>query len=86
MEQLKNYRKNIDKIDKKIVKLLIARFKIINKIANFKKQNKIGIKDKKREKEVTNNIKKYSNKTKHQKFLKKIFGKIIDYSKKMQSK
>ena len=85
MGKLKYYRDKIDSIDRDIVKLLLFRFKIVERISHYKKINKINAIDKKRELEVVNNIKKYSNKN-NQKFIIKIFKDIINYSKKLQSK
>ena len=82
MNSLNHNRKKIDGIDKKIVRLLNARFEVAKQISNFKKSSKIGIADRKREFEVLSNIKKYSKS--HQKFLTVIFKKIIAYSKKLQ--
>ena len=83
MNKLKDYRKKIDFIDKKIAKLLSLRFNLAKQIASYKKKNKIKITDKKRELRVINNIKKYSNK-KYQKFIIGIFKSIINHSKKIQ--
>ena len=83
MGSLPFYRKKIDVIDKKIVKLLLSRFKFSKQIASYKKRNKMGITDKKRERGIISNIGKHSNKN-HQKFFKKFFSEIIKYSKKIQ--
>ena len=83
MGKLEYNREKIDLIDKNIIKLLLARLKLVRQISVYKKKNKIKITDKKRERNIIINIKKYSNK-KHQKFFKKIFGCIINYSKKIQ--
>jgi maltose O-acetyltransferase len=82
MGNLGSYRKKIDNIDRKIVKLLESRFEAVQKISGFKKTNHIGIEDKKRELEVLVNIKKHSES--HRKFLAGIFREIIRYSKKLQ--
>ena len=84
MNRLKNCRKEIDNIDKKIAELILSRFKLIKKISSFKKAYKIKILDKKRESQVINNIKKLSKP--HRKFLFKIFKNMISYSKKLQIK
>ena len=81
MDKLDWYRRKIDVIDKSIIRFLLARFKLVQQIAVYKKENKIRLVDKKREHQVINKIEKYK---KHQKFFKKIFGEIIDYSKKIQ--
>ena len=83
MERIEYLRKKIDLIDKNIVRLLSLRFELTKQIGNCKKKNKIKIIDRKRELQIIKNIKKYSTKT-SQKFLQKIFGKIIDYSRKIQ--
>jgi len=85
MDKLKYYRKNIDLIDKNIVKLLMLRFKLVRQIGNYKRKKKIDIADKKRELRVINNIKKYTKRL-HQKFMTNIFENIIDYSRRLQSK
>ena len=83
MNKLKDYRKKIDFIDKKIAKLLSLRFNLVKQLGNYKRINKIKVTDKKRELQVLNNIKKYSNK-KYQKFIIGIFKSIINHSKKIQ--
>ena len=83
MNMLKAHRKRIDAVDKKIVKLLLLRFNLVKLIASYKKKNKLKITDKKRELQIIEHIKKYSNK-KHQKLIVRIFKGIINYSKKMQ--
>ena len=83
MSKLNNYIKQIDAVDRNIVKLLLLRFKTARQIAIYKKANKIKIPDKKRELQVIDNIKSYSDK-KHQKFITIIFKNIIKYSKKLQ--
>ncbi len=83
MDKIKECRKKIDLIDRRIVKLLLLRIKLAKIIGIYKKSKKLRIKDKKRESDILKNIGKYSNKS-HQKFFKKIFGKIISYSKKLQ--
>jgi len=85
MNKLKHYRKKIDLIDRNIVKLLLSRFKLIKRVANYKKINKIQISDEIRELEVLKNIEKHSKKD-HSDFIKNIFKSIINYSKKFQSK
>ena len=83
MNKLNYYRKKIDAIDRNIVKLMLSRFKIAKLIAFYKKNHKLRIPDKKRELQVIDNIKSYSDK-KNQKFITIIFKNIIKYSKKLQ--
>jgi len=83
MDKLKYYRKDVDLIDKKIIKFLLSRFQLIKQISDYKRRNKIKIADKIRELQVIGNVKKYSDK-KHRKFIINIFKDIINYSKKIQ--
>lgn len=43
--KLVKFRKEIDKIDEKIVKLFAKRFKVVGKIGKFKKENNIPVVD-----------------------------------------
>ncbi|MBI1934845.1 chorismate mutase, partial [Candidatus Woesearchaeota archaeon] len=43
MDRLSYYRKSIDLIDKKIVKLLLIRFGLAKQIGNYKRKNKLNI-------------------------------------------
>ena len=83
MDELKECRKEIDLIDRKVVKLLLLRLELAKAIGIYKKSNELKIEDKKREYGILSNIEKYSGEA-HQKFFKKIFGSIIGYSKKIQ--
>lgn len=49
MNYLKKLRKEIDKIDVELVKILAKRFKIARQIRQYKKTNKLPLIDKKRE-------------------------------------
>ncbi|WP_343183916.1 prephenate dehydratase domain-containing protein [Buchnera aphidicola (Ceratovacuna keduensis)] len=84
---LLNFRKKINKIDKKIINLLFERNNISKKIAKIKICIKKNIKDKNREKEILLNI--YNKSKKYnisKKYIKKIFRTIIKYSIKIQKK
>ncbi len=59
---MKNLRKQIDKIDQKIIKLLAERMGLVKDIAKFKKAHKLPVKDKKREQELRKNLKKLAKK------------------------
>ena len=82
MSKLDFYRRKIDEIDKSIIRLFLLRFRIVKKIAHYKKINKIMIGDKKREFEILIDVKSRSRN--HKKFLTGIFKKIISYSRKLQ--
>jgi|TARA_Y100000310_G_scaffold161135_1_gene161093 chorismate mutase len=80
-EKLKILRRDIEKIDKELFKIIIKREQIIDKISKIKKKNMISIVDLKREKEL---IKKINEKTKHQlnkNYIKEIYNVIFKYSK-----
>lgn len=84
MKDILNLRMNIDETDRKIVKLLLLRFRLIKQISKFKKSNKLRIFDKNREQKVLLNVKKLSGQ--HQEFIIKIFKYILIYSRKLQNK
>ena len=81
--KLGELRGKIDEIDRKIVGLLVLRFKIAKLISKIKKKSKSGIVDKKRELEVLSNITR-SSKGKYEEFFKKVYKKIIEHSRKLQ--
>lgn len=54
--ELEDYRKEIDSIDKEIVKKFQERMKVAGKIAEFKKDNDLSVKDEAREKEKIQSI------------------------------
>ena len=75
-------RKDIEKIDLEIIKLLNKRFQISKKIAEFKIKNQLNFKDKKREQQL---IKKYSFKLKDEQFTRNIFKVIFQKSIRIQN-
>ena len=79
MNKLENYRDSIDDIDREIVKLLLLRFGIVEKISEYKKKNGIKITDRKRERQVIANAEEKSGQ--HRDFASKLFKSIIEYSK-----
>ena len=84
MNVIEKNRKKIDKIDEKIIKNLITRFKLTNEIGKYKKNNDIKIKDLKREKEIFDNIYKYTDNKKEQDNIREIYKKILLVSKRNQ--
>jgi len=71
-------RRQVDKIDEKIVRLVDERAVITNNIMICKKANKLPIEDKARERVVMGKI---MNITKHPKLAKILWRNIIEYSK-----
>lgn len=78
---IKKYRDKIDNIDKKIVLLIDKRMDMARKISIIKKNNRLKIEDKQREKEVLKNVTHHS---KYKKEIKKIYSQIIKISKMVQ--
>lgn len=80
---LNRLRKQIEILDKKIIALLIARFRTTNKIQNLKREFGMKINQQQRERTL---LKKYLSSQNAKKlpaeFLKKLFSFIFSYSKK----
>jgi monofunctional chorismate mutase len=53
---LKNYRKQIDRVDKEILFLIKRRFQLAKKIAKYKMENELPVHDEDREDEVLKNV------------------------------
>lgn len=82
LKSLSHLRKRVETLDKKIIALLIIRFRTTNKIQNLKREFGIKIHQGKREYVL---LKKYlTRNAKHlpAQFLKKLFALIFSYAKK----
>ena len=78
-------RRKIDKIDKKIKKLLLKRYQVVLEISKIKHTNKLQVLDKKRELETLNNLLNDKNLDDIQiQFLKEIIEEIQKASRKIQ--
>lgn len=81
--KLKNLRKEVDSIDKKIIELIAKRFRTTNKIQGLKREFSLPITQKGRESSM---LKKYLNTAKRKKLpvdlVKKLFLILFYYSKK----
>ena len=84
MNRLDKYRRKIDSIDNRIIKLLKARLKYVEKIGNIKKQNGLEISDQKRENFIIRKIEKSVN-PKDVEPIKEIYSTIFEISKKIES-
>mgnify|MGYP001588527016 CR=1 FL=1 len=84
MGRLEDLRNAVDAIDKKLIQLLLLRFRVVKQIALYKKANRMEQRDKKREYQVLKNAETFSGK--HKYFIIDIFKKILDYSRKIQLK
>ncbi len=85
-EDINKLRKEIDKLDTKLISLLRERLIVAKKIGKYKKKRFLPVRDMKREKEL---LLKVSNKAKEQGIkdienIKKMFKSIISYSRKVQ--
>lgn len=80
---IEKLRKNIDKIDNKIIQLLSQRLDNAQEIGKIKKKNNQPVINKKRESEIYNKIPK-TIKNKKRLFIKNIYREIISNSRNMQ--
>lgn len=82
---MKEIRKQIDTIDKNIIKLLGKRLKLAVKISKFKEKKGLPILDKKREAEMIEEFEKIAKKERvDPKFIKKLWEDIFKESRKIQ--
>lgn len=80
MEDLETLRKEIDKINIELTKLLEKRFDLTNKVGEYKSENNISVENKNREKEILQSLPKgiYSQ------YINNIFETIFSQAKKEQ--
>ncbi len=83
--KLKQRRDAIDEIDRQIIGLLEKRFEIVADIAKLKESQGLEIEDGAREADVLKNWMSATHKI-EPKFLKKVVGLVMDYSKSIQVK
>jgi len=84
---LTKIRKEIDKLDHDLVKLLKKRKGLIQKVAQIKKKHKLPLVQKAREAEIDKKLAKFAKDHKLEKrFLQKIWKNMIDESKAIQKK
>lgn len=79
---MERFRKEIDKIDSEIARLLEKRFEICSEIGDFKSKNNIETEDKSREKEIIEKIERTD--LKYRDNIKEVESKILLESKKIQ--
>lgn len=79
---MERFRKEIDKIDSEIAKLLEKRFEICSEIGDFKSKNNIETEDKSREKKIIEKIERTD--LKYRDNIKEVESKILLESKKIQ--
>ena len=79
---MEKFRKEIDKIDSEIAKLLEKRFEICSEIGDFKSKNNIETEDKSREKKIIEKIERTD--LKYRDNIKEVESKILLESKKFR--
>ena len=80
--RMEKFRKEIDKIDSEIARLLEKRFEICSEIGDFKSKNNIKTEDRSREKEIFEKIEQTN--LKYRDNIKEVESKILLESKKIQ--
>jgi len=84
---LSSLRKEIDKLDNDLIKLLKKRLKVVEKIAKVKKKHGLEIFDRKRENEIAKKLAQMSKKYKVNKiFLYKVWDVMMTEAKELQEK
>ncbi len=83
-EKLEVLRDDISEIDKNIFLLLDERFNIVKKIIKYKKKKNIAIENKNIEQNLINKIQKLELKNLTNDFIKKLYNKIFNESKRIQ--
>lgn len=82
---IEKWREQMDNIDKQLLFLISKRFRLAKKISSWKKKHGLAIIDKKREKELIDNVSKEAKKLGiDEKFAKEIFKKIIKETRKRE--
>ncbi|OGY42721.1 MAG: hypothetical protein A2Y67_01510 [Candidatus Buchananbacteria bacterium RBG_13_39_9] len=85
--ELKKLRREIDKIDRKLIDLLVQRKSLVQKVGLFKKKHNLPIFNKAREKEIAKKLNKWAIKNGLRKtFLQKIWGAMIEEAKLIEKK
>lgn len=83
---LSKYRKQIDKIDQKLVKLFEKRMEISKCVVEYKKENNIEILDAEREMEIINTRTSQIKNPVYKEYAKEFFENLMCISKDMQNK
>ena len=83
-DELSNYRKKIDRIDNKIVKLLSRRFSIAQDIGKIKMKASIDINDNLRERKIIERLSQLPNTTLSKDEIQLIYNNIFQISKETQ--
>ena len=83
---MKEIRKQIDGIDKKVIQILTKRMKLVARLGKLKKKEGLPVQDKKREAEMLKKLEKQAEKGGlDAKFINKIYKDIFKESRRVQS-
>lgn len=82
--KLDELRKEIDKVDRQVIRLLCRRFRMVRNIAGIKRGVGLKINDKAREREIIENCKSASDGSLDEKFIEKLMHLILTKSKSIQ--
>ncbi len=80
MTELDKLRKNFDQINREMLKLLVKRYQLIDKVIEYKANNNLPLKDKKREDEMLELIKKETQNMSSSEFISQTFSDIFSNS------
>ena len=83
---LDKYRKKVDKIDKKLIKLFEKRMDVARCVGEYKKENNLEILDTAREKEILENRVMLTKNSEYKEYTSEFFESLMNVSKKLQSK
>jgi len=86
MENLDDYRKSIDELDKKITELFEKRMDIVLKVAEYKKKNGVPIFDKSRESEVIQKNIGYLKNEDYIEETRKFFTRLMETARELESR
>ena len=83
---LDKYRKKVDKIDKKLIKLFEKRMDVARCVGEYKKENNLEILDTAREKEILENRVMLTKNSEYKEYTSEFLESLMNVSKKLQSK
>ena len=82
---MEEFRSKIDNLDYEIMEYLIDRLNVVKEIGSYKKKNNIPVYDKSREDKIYQKIEDSYLLDDHRVFLKSIYNKIMEETKKVQN-
>ena len=85
MDELRNYRDMIDRLDKDLVSLFIERMNVVTMIAEYKKKSGVPVFDQEREKAVIGKVKGYTAEESMKEPVARLFTSIMEISKDIQT-